>query len=173
MTEREDFTFRGVTPNTERRTIAVRLTLLLMLLASCLAFAPAVSAQGWHTDLKVTDLIGGIATGCGMDAPCNTQLSNPSFRFDGETYRITFVLLGLTGLDQFSVHIDPYWPDLLLVEPWKICVNSTAISLAKGKRQQNPGSFRAVSLKWSLRDTGLTWEAGDSVRLAITSGPCP
>ena len=174
MTEREDFTFRGVTPNTECRTIPVRLTLLLTLLASCLTFAPAASAQVWQSDLKVADLVVVTAKGCGMGmAPCSTQLSNPSFRFDGETYQIVLVALSsLYNLDSpyLVFSLEPWSLELFerLAELWKLCVNSTAFSL-KDVGIPGPGLF--PGLKWPYPHD--FWEIGDSVRLTITSGSCP
>lgn len=164
MSERKGFTFRDVT-STERRTVAVRLTLLLALLASCLTFASAVSAQIWHSNLEVgADLIAIPGTGCGIVPPssCHTQLSNQSFRFDGETYEIVIVAL---QQDELHVVLYPDWPRELLVEPWKwkVCVNSTAFSL-------KDASPNMASRSW--HDPSLTWEIGDSVRLAITSDPC-
>ena len=172
MTEREDFTLPR--RHTERRTIAIRLTLLLTLLASYLTFAPAASAQVWQSDLKVADLVVVPATGCGLGlAPCSTQLSNPSFRFDGETYQI--VLVTLSSLYNFdspylTFSFDP-WPRELLAEPepWKLCVNNTAFSLKDVPGI--PGRGLLPGLRWPCPHD--FWETGDSVRLTITSGSCP
>lgn len=186
MTERRGFTFRGVTANTERRTVAIRLTLLLTLLASCLAFAPTASAQVWRSNLNVADLSGLLpaawnATGCISDpdnpgppdpASCGTRLSNPSFRLDGKTYQISNALLmplwGDIGSPVFWINLDPPFPRKLRGEPWKVCVNDTALSLSWDQAQA-----REDILGISWRYPKDFWEIGDSVRLAITSGSCP
>ena len=183
MTER-----KGVTPNTGRRTIAVRLTLLLTLLASCLTFAPAASAQVWQSDLKVAhvgrdlgldSMLIAPATGCDYRwlPPCSTQLSNPSFRFPGREspYEILSMIVSPWGDGLFlSVAIAREnrrllggWPRESLAEPWKLCVNNTAFFLP------DFGKFSSVFFGEGWPYPHDAWEIGDSVRLAITSGPCP
>ena len=170
------FTFRR---HTERRTVAVRLALLLTLLASCPALAPAAPAQIWRSDLKVADMALGTK-GCGMGShgvSCSTLLSNQSFRFDGRTYQVdTVVLYPSTAFGGFGIAMTPDAYELM-AEPWKVCVNSTAFSLAL---QRDTGRARDAvfsrimpgGLEWHHKH-GLTWETGDSVRLTITSGSCP
>ena len=153
---------------------------------------PFASAQIWYSDLKVADM-GSKGTGCGrgpwvppmseLDMSCGRLLSNPSFRFDGVTFDINWVVLYPfpAPLNAVGILIGPFSPELLelIAKPWKLCANGIAFSLAserdtgdgKNARIRNVGGAAGMEWLWSHHE--LTWAAGDSVRLAITSGPCP
>ena len=111
--------------------------------------------RSWNPTVTVAD-VGAGSFGCGTTPPCSTALTDDGFVHGGVPYKVTQITL--TSHGTLTVAFDKNSPSSL-----------TNASAQVGSAQISGAVQSGKILRWS--NTGLSWSAGDRVRLRLIGAP--
>ena len=111
--------------------------------------------RSWNPTVTVAD-VGAGSFGCATTPPCSTALTDDGFVHGGVPYKVTQITLTSGGA--LTVTFDKNLPSSL---------NNASAQV--GSAQLSGAVRSSKSLRWS--NTGLSWSAGDRVRLRLIGAP--